>query len=115
MLQTPLDEPEVSQVETLRDQFSVGRIHVEAFDPVVQDRADAFRPEAVADIASAHVILVTGGSPERVIPILQDSPVLAAMREVWANGGWVGGDSAGAMVFGVGMPGMAGEPDRFHR
>lgn len=113
VLQTPLDEPQADEVGMLRHQFTVEGVKVEAVDPGVQQRQDAVRAKAVDLIRQAHVIIGTGGSPERMMSVLQDTPALIAIRDVFERGGCVGGGSAGAMVFGVGMPGLGDEIVRF--
>jgi hypothetical protein len=109
VLQTPLEVPQAGEVRLLRDQFSVAGVSVEAVDPGLQTRDDAFCREVIDVLRNAHVIIATGGSPERMVSVLHDTPALVAIQEVVDRGGWVGGGSAGAMAFGVGMPGMQGE------
>jgi cyanophycinase-like exopeptidase len=98
VLQTALDQPADSQVETLREQFSGHGIELDACDPGLQTRDDAYRDDVVAIIRSADIVQVTGGEPGRMMRIVEGTPALEALREASAQGAVVGGGSAGAMM-----------------
>lgn len=59
-------------------------------------------PEWVARVKDADVVWFTGGAQERIVKALledgKDSPLMAAIRDVYARGGVIGGSSAGAAV-----------------
>lgn len=103
VLQTPLDTPLPGEVAVLRQQFLDHGVDVEAVDPGLQTRDDAFRPEVIETLERADVILVTGGNPIRMTEVLRDTPALAALHRAGGRGTIIGGGSAGAMVFGAGM------------
>ena len=66
-------------------------------------RADADNASIAAQVAGAHIIYFTGGSPEHLRDTLAESALLAAVRAAHAGGAiWVG-SSAGAMVLGERM------------
>lgn len=111
VLQTPLDEPRAAEVDILREQFAVQGVQVTAIDPGVQTREDAFREDVLETLRDAHIVLATGGQPERMMEVVRGTPALTAMQEVLDRGGIVGGGSAGAMVFGAGMPARTGRCD----
>ena len=64
---------------------------------------DAHNPARVDQIAGASVIYFTGGSPEHLLAVLQDSPLLDAVAAANRNGAIWAGSSAGAMVLGARM------------
>lgn len=65
--------------------------------------ADAHNPALIAQIAGAAIIYFTGGSPEHLLAVLQDSPLLDAVADANRNGAIWAGSSAGAMVLGARM------------
>ena len=65
--------------------------------------ADAHNPALIDQIAGAALIYFTGGSPEHLLAVLQDSPLLDAVAAANRNGAIWAGSSAGAMVLGARM------------
>jgi cyanophycinase len=53
---------------------------------------------ALAALRSARLLVLPGGSPSRLLDVLQSTPVGALIRELLADGVVVMGSSAGAMV-----------------
>ena len=66
-------------------------------------RADADDAGIAAQVAGAHIIYFTGGSPEHLRDTLAESALLAAVRMAYAGGAIWAGSSAGAMVLGERM------------
>ena len=64
---------------------------------------DACNTDLVNQIAGAALIYFTGGSPEHLLSVLQDSPLLYAVTDANRNGAIWAGSSAGAMVLGAQM------------
>lgn len=64
---------------------------------------DAHHPDLVNQIAGANLIYFTGGSPEHLLTVLQDSPLLDAVTDANHRGAIWAGSSAGAMVLGARM------------
>lgn len=72
-------------------------------DPVpvlIRDRESADDPVAVAAIAAADLIYMSGGKPGHLLGVLRDSAAGAALRAACARGAVIAGCSAGAMVLG---------------
>ena len=63
-------------------------------------REDAENPRLVAQLAGAHVIYFTGGSPEHLHSVLAGSPLFDAVKDACDSGVIWAGSSAGAMVLG---------------
>lgn len=62
----------------------------------IQGRADAGRLDFVERIRGADVVFLTGGDQLRLTSLLGGSPVLAALKRHYWNGGVIAGTSAGA-------------------
>jgi cyanophycinase len=61
-------------------------------------------PEVVAAVRNSHGVFFSGGAQSRILQALKhedesDTPVLAAIRDVYRHGGAVGGTSAGAAIW----------------
>lgn len=67
---------------------------------LIGDRASADDPLAVAGIANANLVYLSGGKPGHLLGMLRDSAAGAALREAHARGAVIAGCSAGAMVLG---------------
>ncbi len=70
---------------------------------------------ALAALRTARLLVLPGGSPSRLLGLLQSTPVGAVVADLLAAGGTVSGSSAGAMVLGSWtvlpeQPGPAVEP-----
>ena len=63
-------------------------------------REDAENPRLVTQLAGAHVIYFTGGSPEHLHSVLAGSPLFDAVKDACDAGVIWAGSSAGAMVLG---------------
>ena len=63
-------------------------------------REDAENPRLVTQLAGAHVIYFTGGSPEHLHSVLAGSPLFDAVKDACDAGAIWAGSSAGAMVLG---------------
>ena len=80
--------------------------------PVLR-RSEAMSAGVAARAAEGRFFYVVGGDPGRVVDVLRDSPVWAAIVEAWRKGAALAGSSAGAMAFGQwtlihgGRPGSA--------
>ena len=64
------------------------------------ERGHAEDPDFFAPATLADVVYFTGGSPERLLETVLDSPFLKAVLESVARGSVLAGSSAGAMVMG---------------
>jgi cyanophycinase len=67
---------------------------------LIRDRASADDPVAVAEIARADLVYLSGGKPDHLLAALRDSEAGAALRDAHARGAVIAGCSAGAMVLG---------------
>ena len=70
---------------------------------MVLDRSDAESAEFVAEVETADVVYLTGGSPIHLLETLRESAVLAATLKALERGAVLAGSSAGAMVMGSWM------------
>jgi cyanophycinase-like exopeptidase len=73
-------------------------------DSGLVNRRDAYQPGVVRRLENADLVLITGGSPERVYDCTVDTPALHALRVASDRGAVIAGCSAGAIVVGAGMP-----------
>ena len=81
----------------------IAGLNIDAYAVNAITRADADDASIAAQVAAAHIIYFTGGSPEHLRDTLAASALLAAVRAAHAGGAiWVG-SSAGAMVLGARM------------
>ena len=81
----------------------IAGLNIDAYAVNAITRADAEDASIAAQVAGAHIIYFTGGSPEHLRDTLAESALLAAVRAAHAGGAiWVG-SSAGAMVLGERM------------
>ncbi len=62
----------------------------------IDAREDALRPEAVEAVRRAGGVFFSGGDQSRITQRLLGTPLMEALRELWAGGGVVGGTSAGS-------------------
>jgi cyanophycinase len=67
---------------------------------MVLDRVQADGDEFASAIRGVSVVYFTGGNPDHLLATLRGSKLLLAVLDRLANGGVVGGSSAGAMVMG---------------
>lgn len=65
---------------------------------LVVDGASADDPAYAALLSSADLIHLSGGDPDVVPGLLDDSAAGQALRAAWARGAVIGGASAGAMI-----------------
>jgi cyanophycinase len=84
---------------------AMGEAHFSALgaEPVavlIEDRAGADDPRAVAEIAGADLVYFSGGKPGHLLAMLRDSGAGAALRAAHDRGAVIAGCSAGAMVLG---------------
>ena len=80
-----------------------GNLGADAFTMDVTSRPDAENPEIVDQVAGADIVYFTGGSPEHLLTVLADSPLLQALTAANRSGTIWAGSSAGAMVLGQEM------------
>ena len=73
--------------------------------PVIT-RQDAQNPALAAQVRASNFIYISGGKPDYLLDVLQDSLVWQEIREVLAEGGVLAGCSAGAIVQGEKLPGV---------
>ena len=103
-MQTALQEPNAAELDGLRSHFCTQGVEVLLHDSGLVTRQDAYR-ESVSDrLAAADLVLVTGGSPERLCGRTIGTPALTALRAASESGAVIAGCSAGAVVTGAGMP-----------
>lgn len=100
-LQTPMDEP--SDLSGLEQHFCTKGIEVWLNDSGLHTREDAYRPAVIQRLAAADLVLITGGSPRRILEATSGTPALAALRSAHDEGAAIAGCSAGAAVLGAGM------------
>ena len=98
VMQTPLESPDPEELVMLRRHFP------DTQDSGLAYREDAFDADVIERLRTADLILITGGSPERLVECTVDTPALAALREAEARGAVIAGCSAGAVAIGAGMP-----------
>ncbi|MHB8513592.1 MAG: Type 1 glutamine amidotransferase-like domain-containing protein [Actinomycetota bacterium] len=67
---------------------------------MVLDRLGAEDPVHIAEVERADVVYFSGGKPARLLAAIEESPLFDAMLRARANGAWIVGASAGAMVLG---------------
>jgi cyanophycinase len=84
------------------DHFTRLGAAAEAVDVV--DRATADDEARVARVRSANFVYLSGGRPDYLYRALAGSRALDAIRGVLEQGGVVAGCSAGAMIWGGGLP-----------
>jgi peptidase E len=85
--------------------------------PVILDvstRADAERPEVVADVAGAGLIYLSGGNPAFLADTLRGTALWAAIVASWQSGAALAGCSAGAMALCSWVPSLR-HPRSNHR
>ena len=75
-------------------------IGADAYPVEAINRSDAENPAIAEQVADADVIYFTGGSPEHLLSVLSESPLLAAVASANRAGAIWAGSSAGAMVLG---------------
>lgn len=103
-LRTAQDDPSDSDLEVLAGHFATQPgFPVDLVDSGVRSRADAFDPDVVGRLAAAELVLVSGGSPTRLVDTLRGTTALAALQSAPRRGAVVAGCSAGAAVLGDGM------------
>ncbi len=103
-MQTALSDPSLAELDALRAHFCTKSVDVAMDDSGLATRKDAYRPDVVRRLETADLILITGGSPERLYDCTVDTPALNALRVASDRGAVIAGCSAGAIVVGAGMP-----------
>jgi len=73
--------------------------------PVVT-RRDAENAELAALVGAANFVYLSGGRPDYLLGVLEDSLVWQAIQGILERGGILAGCSAGAMVLGEKIPGF---------
>ncbi len=76
------------------------RLGAQSVGLMVLDRIGAEDPTHVAEVARADLIYFSGGKPARLMGAVEASPLFEAILRARANGAWIVGASAGAMVLG---------------
>jgi cyanophycinase len=84
------------------------RIGVEPVPLAVATREQANDPSIVSQIDGAGVIYLSGGSPKRLVEILDGTALLERIRQAYEDGCPVAGCSAGAMGLGAWVPSLRG-------
>lgn len=80
----------------------------------VRDRSEAFMSEKKAQIDAASGIFFSGGDQARLVDMMRDTPLEAAVRALYKRGGVIAGTSAGASAQGEKML-VAGSGEESHR
>jgi cyanophycinase len=73
--------------------------------PVIT-RQDAGNKDLAEQVRQAEFVYLSGGRPDYLFNVLQESLVWQAIRDVLEQGGILAGCSAGAMVMGAKVPGF---------
>ena len=73
--------------------------------PVVT-RRDAQSLDLAEQVRQAEFVYLSGGRPDYLLNVLQNSLVWKAIQDVLERGGILGGCSAGAMIMGTKIPGF---------
>ncbi len=89
---------------TERGLMHYAELGVPAHVADLRGRDDAFRGDVVAAIATASLVVISGGNAAYLATTLADSPAWAAMRALLDRGGAIAACSAGAMVLGQAAP-----------
>lgn len=76
------------------------RLGAQSVGLMVLDRLGAEDPDHVAEVERADVIYFSGGKPARLMAAIEESPLFEGLLRARANGAWILGASAGAMVLG---------------
>lgn len=76
------------------------RLGAQSVALMVLDRIHASDPAHVAEIERADLVYFSGGKPARLMAAIEASPLFDGMLRARANGAWIVGASAGAMVLG---------------
>ncbi len=98
------------------EEFGVPGNQVEVLDVLHTNASTSTKdPGNVKKIDSATAVYMTGGDQVRLVRALtnsdgSDTPVLAAMRRLYARGGVIAGTSAGASALGTRMLAASGLP-----
>lgn len=87
----------------LWQHFGTQGVAIQLQDAELAVRADAYRPDVIARLQAADMVLLSGGSPERAYRELYDTPALAALAAANKAGALIAGCSAGALLVGQGM------------
>jgi cyanophycinase-like exopeptidase len=115
-MQTALSDPSQAEVDALHAHFCTQDVDIAMDDSGLVNRRDAYEPGVVRRLETADLVLITGGSPERLYDCTVDTPALNALRVASDRGAVIAGCSAGAIVVGAGMPVGAADdrrPGRF--
>jgi cyanophycinase-like exopeptidase len=67
---------------------------------VMRDREFSSRPDVVEAVRNAEFVFFAGGDQCNYIRWIKDTPVSAAVKEVYERGGAIGGTSAGLAIQG---------------
>lgn len=76
------------------------RLGAQSVGLMVLDRIGAEDPTHVAEVEQADLVYFSGGKPARLMAAIEASPLFEGMLRARANGAWIVGASAGAMVLG---------------
>lgn len=104
-LQAPLEQLTPETISNLWQDFGTRGIEIEMDDAGLSTREDAHRPDVIARLNEADMILITGGSPERAYRETHDTLALDALFQASCNGTTIAGCSAGALLIGQSMMG----------
>ncbi len=83
------------------------RLGARAEAAAVVDRASADDESNAARIRAANFVYLSGGRPDYLLKTLWETRAWSAILQVLDSGGVVAGCSAGAMIFGERIPGVA--------
>jgi cyanophycinase len=102
-MQTALDDPSDAELAGLRSHFCTQGVDVVLSDSGLATRQDAHRGAVADRLATADLVLITGGSPQLLAERTIGTPALAALKAASESGAVIAGCSAGATVLGAGM------------
>jgi cyanophycinase-like exopeptidase len=104
VLQTAMATPSDADLASLRQHFCTQGVDVNLHDSGVAGRDDAQDSTLAGQIAAADLVLITGGSPALLDDRMAGTAALSALRSASEGGAVIAGCSAGAIVFGAGLP-----------
>jgi len=68
------------------------------------NRQDALNPSLAETLSQAGIIYFSGGKPNYLLDVLQNTPAWQAVMDAWQNGAALAGCSAGAMIMAGSLP-----------
>lgn len=83
------------------------RLGADAMGLRITDRATANEPGMAEPLATADLVYLSGGKPPHLLDSLRDTAAWRGIAAMLARGGVLAGCSAGAMVMGSHVPGLA--------